>query len=600
MKRRKMVVGASIACLFIVIAIQAVLGGGMGLSINPKDVETTPGSTITYGITVYNYYSTTESFYISVDPESCDYDWFGWHTTSISIPGRGQGQVSLDVTPTQAGNYNFTVRAFLARDPGTQAIQTAHISVVPPPPPAIVSYAPQSPVIDYEGVARAFNITINQTVDVSWLLNGTEVSTNTSVIEASYTNVSAAIGTWNVSAIVSNPNGADMQEWVWTVKPGLNIVSYAPPSPVSDIENATRTFNITIDQIANVCWLLNGTEVSTNTSVIEASYTNASAAIGTWNVSAIASNPSGTDMQEWVWTVTAVPPPNIVSYAPPSPVSDVENATRTFNITIDQIANVSWLLNGTEVSTNTSVIEASYTNASATIGTWNVSAIASNPNGTDMQTWIWNVMAPSTQFIIYGWVFYENGSACNNPIVNITNLNTSTMWPHVEESDNYYKLNLTPGIDINESEVLLFDVKSPDALPSNITIHWVTKDDINVSGLFPFNITLNYPPTCIALMPNISYQPQINGTNITWKACAFDPEGDELWFRFWLDGPRTGGIGNPAIVQNWSKSNVWIWETNGSDVGDNLIYADVRDCHHANNFTVPEYDLYERMWYWIT
>ena len=174
------------------------------------------------------------------------------------------------------------------------------------------------------------------------------------------------------------------------------------------------------------------------------------------------------------------------------------------------------------------------------------------------------------------------------------------MWPHVEESDNYYELNLTLGIDINESEVLLFDVKSPDALPSNITIHWVTKDDINVSGLFPFNMTLNCPPTCIALMPNISYQPRINGTNITWKACAFDPEGDGLWFRFWLDGPRTGGIGNLTIVQNWSKSNVWIWKTNESDVGDSIICADVRDGHHANNFTDPDFDRFACMCYWIT
>jgi len=126
------------------------------------------------------------------------------------------------------------------------------------------------------------------------------------------------------------------------------------------------------------------------------------------------------------------------------------------------VVNVSWLLNGTEVQTNESVTDASYTNINPTVGIWNVSAIATNENGTTMQTWIWTVSqqapltpspppmpshstsppptteqaqspsptpdrdikssipAPSlTPFMIYGRIFYENGSECKNPVVNI-------------------------------------------------------------------------------------------------------------------------------------------------------------------------------------
>ena len=90
-------------------------------------------------------------------------------------------------------------------------------------------------------------------------------------------------------------------------------------------------------------------------------------------------------------TVTSAGEPDIISFAPHSPVSDTEGATRTFNITTNQIVNVNWLINGTEVQTNESVTEASYTNASAVIGTWNVSAVVENANGSDMQTWIWKV-----------------------------------------------------------------------------------------------------------------------------------------------------------------------------------------------------------------
>ena len=35
---------------------------------------------------------------------------------------------------------------------------------------------------------------------------------------------------------------------------------------------------------------------------------------------------------------------------------------------------------------------------------------------------------PSSPFLIYGYVSYENGSKCSNPHVNITNLNTSEEW----------------------------------------------------------------------------------------------------------------------------------------------------------------------------
>ncbi|MBA5942227.1 MAG: hypothetical protein H0M93_02705 [Methanophagales archaeon] len=196
-----------------------------------------------------------------------------------------------------------------------------------------------------------------------------------------------------------------------------NIISFAPLANVSDTEGATRTFKITIDQTVDVSWQINGTEVQTKRGVTEASYTNLSAVAGVWNVSAIVSNTDGTDVQTWIWNVTAAPalapypepdpkpdpeqltpapapaPPNIISFAPLANVSDTEGATRTFKITIDQTVDVSWQINGTEVQTKRGVTEASYTNLSAVAGVWNVSAIVSNADGTDVQTWIWNVTA---------------------------------------------------------------------------------------------------------------------------------------------------------------------------------------------------------------
>ena len=86
--------------------------------------------------------------------------------------------------------------------------------------------------------------------------------------------------------------------------------------------------------------------------------------------------------------------PNITACKPAEEVvSNAVGESKTFNITVNQIADISWQINGTEVQTNESVTEAVFTNKSADIGTWNVSAIATNTTTglSDMHTWIWSV-----------------------------------------------------------------------------------------------------------------------------------------------------------------------------------------------------------------
>lgn len=84
--------------------------------------------------------------------------------------------------------------------------------------------------------------------------------------------------------------------------------------------------------------------------------------------------------------------PNITSFDPPSPVSNLVGDTQTFNITVNQTVNVTWYINGTFVQFNES--DADYTNTSAVAGFWNVTAIANNTNGSAMQIWDWIVTAP--------------------------------------------------------------------------------------------------------------------------------------------------------------------------------------------------------------
>ncbi len=108
---------------------------------------------------------------------------------------------------------------------------------------------------------------------------------------------------------------------------------------------------------------------------------------------------------------------------------------------------------------------------------------------------------------------------------------------------------------------------------------------------------INGAPTCIALMPDLP-QPQPKGMVINWTACAFDPEGDALLYRFVLGRPDLEM--EPILVQGWSPSNVWKWETDEGDVSMyNVICADVRDGYHANDGTDQDYDNSACLLYWI-
>ena len=135
MKKRKIVVGASIACLCIAaVAIQATFGGGIGLKIDPPVITVKPGSTIAYDITLSSY--DPDCFDITIIPYSCDIGWFEWtEKERVCVAARGKEQISLKVTPTGEGNFQFKVKAESRSNPRTCAIAIALINSEPPPTP---------------------------------------------------------------------------------------------------------------------------------------------------------------------------------------------------------------------------------------------------------------------------------------------------------------------------------------------------------------------------------------------------------------------------------------------------------------------------------
>jgi len=177
--------------------------------------------------------------------------------------------------------------------------------------------------------------------------------------------------------IVNAPTGAGVP-----VSNVINVTFDEAMNPAS-VKDA---FSIDPDVAGSFSWV--GTTMTFNPDTL-AYGTTYTVTIGT-GATDLAGNPLGGAFN-WDFTTESAPAPAITSRGPASQVNDIAGAARRFSITVDQTVNVTWLINGTQVQLNVSVTEVSYTNTSAVPGCWNVSAVAENKNGTDMQTWIWNV-----------------------------------------------------------------------------------------------------------------------------------------------------------------------------------------------------------------
>ena len=166
-------------------------------------------------------------------------------------------------------------------------------------------------------------------------------------------------------------------------------------------------------------------------------------------------------MEPWETYFPAVVPPDITSWNPVEAIiNDTEGAVRTFNVSVDQPVNVSWLINGTVVKdTEKGVTEASYTNESAVtvIGAWNVTAIASNANGTNMHTWWWIV-----KFSICGDVTGDKSI----DIGDVTLLANHVRYPAQYPVDAWVAdVNNDKHIDIGDVFLLKNHVRYPETYP---------------------------------------------------------------------------------------------------------------------------------------
>ncbi|MDD1740912.1 MAG: VWA domain-containing protein [Methanothrix sp.] len=106
----------------------------------------------------------------------------------------------------------------------------------------------------------------------------------------------------------------------------------------------------------------------------------------------------------------------------------------------------------------------------------------------------------------------------------------------------------------------------PENGTRTVELDAVSESDINFGLRIP---VANIAPE-IADLTAEPGSPQIAGTAITWTANASDMEGDQLLYRFFLNG---------QAMTDWNADNTWIWTP--AEDGKYLIRIELRDGKHA-------------------
>nr|MCR5852405.1 lamin tail domain-containing protein [Methanophagales archaeon] len=158
-----------------------------------------------------------------------------------------------------------------------------------------------------------------------------------------------------------------------------------------------------------------------------------------------------------------------------------------------------------------------------------------------------NSVLPPTSFVINGYVFYEDNTACNNPAVKITNDKIGEWFAENSTDSNYYMLTLKSTAEVMAGDTLRIDASSPDGTQINVTTFVVTQADID-EGSVQINITLEQPK-----LNEIKVTPQsavvtVNTTK-EFIATAYDQYGNPLEgvFIYWTSTNKTVGTVSPAL-----------------------------------------------------
>jgi protocatechuate 3,4-dioxygenase beta subunit len=177
------------------------------------------------------------------------------------------------------------------------------------------------------------------------------------------------------------------------------------------------------------------------------------------------------------------------------------------------------------------------------VGSWiKWTAVASDPEGTPLQ-----------------YKFYLRGPSTNGFWMDQTGWGNNNRW-----------IWRTNPMDVGTSQVLVAVRDGSHAGPGG-------SDDYEIAAFSIIN--QNLPPVITSLTSNV-FSPQPIGATVMWRASAMDPEGNPVFYRYWLKGSATGG--SWRIARDWSTDPTFVWPTSPADAGTSEIQVQVRDGLHSS------------------
>lgn len=193
---------------------------------------------------------------------------------------------------------------------------------------------------------------------------------------------------------------------------------------------------------------------------------------------------------------------------------------------------------------------------------------------TDSYSFTIKELEPSTSFFISGWVNNSAGEPVNNPVVNITNTNTSEVFTaETIATSNYYQV-LTSSENVSAGDVLHFYARDNDGNEEEFD-HTVTEAEMNAGG-FEQNITILFPYIDLVI-PNIDayhnatgYPPYFNLSNeidVTVEN-AGTKAANSSHVSLYIDGEFFDKQSVPALDAGSNATVQFTWTPTGYDCED--------------------------------
>ncbi|HUV82443.1 MAG TPA: S-layer protein domain-containing protein, partial [archaeon] len=254
-----------------------------------------------------SYENVSQTFNIFVD-QNVDVVWY-LNGNNVATSTDGPGTLQYINSSSVIGNdYNVTV--FVNNTNGSKSFKWTWDVVTTPPPSITRTPTNGRPTIEVNH-NQEFGISIDQPVNITWLMNGTSIKPpETLKTNSNYNNSTAPIGTYNITVNVKNVNGTNSTTWIWSVVPKPVIFTKIEPpasSNPSNLVGETITFKVELNQACAVNWSIDGgSPVQTNASpVTSASFSTSKSLTGNFTVKAVATNLSSkaTNYTTWTWKV---------------------------------------------------------------------------------------------------------------------------------------------------------------------------------------------------------------------------------------------------------------------------------------------------------